>query len=201
MTEDARPITAAYAERERRCAFYFENTLAGQRQWYGRKASAFKQRAEVLGLVIIAAGALVAFIPVFGAEPWSRIATGALGAVVAIVEGWQRIARYAEGWTVYRMASEKMKREQRLYLTGAGGYRGVADEDAAFVQFVEAIEAVIAEEQQIYWRDRVTEAPHGTAVAADVANSGPRATPLVRPDIRLHAGEKLPDAVEPHEQR
>ncbi|HJS84481.1 MAG TPA: DUF4231 domain-containing protein [Acetobacteraceae bacterium] len=157
MADDARPITASYAERERRCAFYFDRTLAGQRQWYGRKASAYKRRAEALALLVIAAGALVAFIPAFGADPWVRITTGALGALVAVMEGWQRTARYAESWTAYRVASEKMKREQRLYLTGAGPYRGATDEDAAFLRFVEAIEAVIAEEQQIYWRDRGTE--------------------------------------------
>jgi hypothetical protein len=69
-----------------------------------------------------------------------------------------------------------MKREQRLYLTGAGPYRGVAD-DTAFLQFVEAIEAVIAEEQQIYWRDRVTEAPSTTARVPDAALMASSTTP------------------------
>jgi hypothetical protein len=46
-----------------------------------------------------------------------------------------------------------MKREQRLYVNGAGAYREV-DEDEAYLRFVEAIEAVLAEEQQIYWQNR-----------------------------------------------
>jgi hypothetical protein len=47
-----------------------------------------------------------------------------------------------------------MKRERRLYANGAGSYRDLTDEEAMFVHFVEAVEAIIAEEQQIYWRDR-----------------------------------------------
>ena len=47
-----------------------------------------------------------------------------------------------------------MKRERRLYVNGAGEYRGLADEEAAFLRFVEAVEAIVAEEQRIYWKGR-----------------------------------------------
>jgi hypothetical protein len=47
-----------------------------------------------------------------------------------------------------------MKRERRLYVNGAGEYRGLADEEEAFLRFVEAIEAIVAEEQRIYWQKR-----------------------------------------------
>lgn len=172
MTDEAPPITAAYAERERRSVYYFDKTLAGQRQWYSRNGTAYKRRGELLGLFIISAGALTAFIPAFGAAPWVGIVTGALGALIAIVEGWQRIARYAEGWMAYRVASERMKREQRLYLTGAGHYRTVAGEDDAFLLFVEAIEAIIAEEQQIYWRERVPPSAEPASAGTVAARAG-----------------------------
>jgi hypothetical protein len=60
-------------------------------------------------------------------------------------------------WNGYRTASERMKRELRLYVNGAGAYRNV-DEEEAYLRFVEAIEAIIAEEQQIYWQNRSGEA-------------------------------------------
>ncbi len=44
-----------------------------------------------------------------------------------------------------------MKRERRLFVNGAGEYSGLADEEAAFLRFVEAI---VAEEQRIYWKSR-----------------------------------------------
>jgi hypothetical protein len=81
-----------------------------------------------------------------------------LGAIVVLFEGWQRISRYGETWTAYRTASERMKREQRLYVNGAGSYRNV-EEDEAYLRFVEAIEAIVAEEQQIYWQNRGSEPP------------------------------------------
>jgi hypothetical protein len=46
-----------------------------------------------------------------------------------------------------------MKRERRLYAKGAGAYREL-DDDAAYLQLVENVEAIIAEEQQVYWRSR-----------------------------------------------
>ncbi len=47
-----------------------------------------------------------------------------------------------------------MKHERRLYVNGAGEYRGLAHEEAAFLRFVEAVEAIVAEEQRIYWQKR-----------------------------------------------
>jgi hypothetical protein len=44
-----------------------------------------------------------------------------------------------------------MKREFRLYVNGAGDYRAL-DEERDYLQFVENIEAIIAEEQQLYWQ-------------------------------------------------
>jgi hypothetical protein len=87
------------------------------------------------------------------------VVTALLGALVATAEGWQRIARYNEAWLAYRVASERMKREQRLYVNGAGEYRDLDDEDTGFLHFVENIEAIMAEEQQIYWQGRGSQPP------------------------------------------
>jgi hypothetical protein len=51
-----------------------------------------------------------------------------------------------------------MKQERRLFVNAAGRYRQLAD-DEAFAQFVEAIESIIAEEQQIYWQVRGSQTP------------------------------------------
>jgi hypothetical protein len=109
-------------------------------------------------LLVIGAGAVTSFVQVFSPRPWVPVITAALGAIVVLTEGWQRISRYGETWTGYRTASVRMKREQRLYVNGAGAYRNV-DEDEAYLRFVEAIEAIIAEEQQIYWQNRGSELP------------------------------------------
>jgi hypothetical protein len=146
--------------REARAEQYFEQDLKGQRRWYSERGSTYKQRTQVLGLLVIGAGALTSFVQVFAARPWVPVVTAALGAVVVLLEGWQRIARYGETWTAYRTASEQMKREQRLYVNGAGAYRSL-EEDEAYLRFVEATEVIIAEEQQIYWQNRGSELPAG----------------------------------------
>jgi Protein of unknown function (DUF4231) len=66
----------------------------------------------------------------------------------------QRIWKYDETWVAYRRASEQMKREYRLYINGAGSYTDLANEDEAYRRFVENTEAIMAEEQQIYWQSR-----------------------------------------------
>src|SRR4051812_45110830 len=118
------------------------------------------QRMQVLSLLVIGAGAATSFVQAFPAKPWVPVVTAALGAVVVLFEGWQRIARYGETWAAYRTASERMKHEQRLYVNGAGPYRNV-EEDEAYLRFVEAIEAIIAEEQQLYWQNRGNERSAG----------------------------------------
>src|SRR3954447_10681217 len=160
MTDQARERDPRAKTREARTDQYFEQDLKGQRRWYSERASTYKQYTQVLSFVVIGAGAGTSFVQVLPARPWVPVVTAALGAVVVLVEGWQRIARYGETWSAYRTASERMKREQRLYVNGAGAYREV-DEDEAYLRFVEAIEAVLAEEQQIYWQNRGSNPPKG----------------------------------------
>ncbi len=142
------------AAREARAEQYFKRDLEDQRRWYGERASAFKARAQLLGVSVVAAGAATSFLQVFRDARWIPVLTALLGAVVALAEGWRQIARYDEAWAAYRLTSERMKRERRLYVNGAGEYRGLADEEAAFLRFVEAVEAIVAEEQRIDWQTR-----------------------------------------------
>jgi len=146
-------MSAQLSDREGPADRYFEQSLKGQREWYGSRASAYKNWTQLLSLVVIGAGAATSFLQVFTPASWVPVLTAGLGALVALAEGWQRIARYGETWIAYRTASERMKRERRLYLNGAGSYRGL-DDDAAFLQLVESVEGILAEEQQVYWRNR-----------------------------------------------
>jgi hypothetical protein len=163
------PVATA---RDARAANYFDRELNRQREWYSQKAGLLKKRSQALAMFIIAAGAGTAFFQIFGPH-WSvSILTALLGAMISIAEGWQRVARYDETWRAYRVASERMKYERRLYVYGAGEYKDFAGkEDAAFLRFFERIEAIIAEEQQIYWQGR--EAEQKAAEPAPAASSAP----------------------------
>src|SRR3954467_12376470 len=93
VTDQAQERDPRASAREARAEQYFERDLKGQRRWYGERASAYKQRTQVLGLLVIGAGALTSFVQVFAAQPWVPVVTAALGAVVVLIEGWQHISR------------------------------------------------------------------------------------------------------------
>jgi hypothetical protein len=145
---------------------YLDDHLKKQREWYSEKASTHKDWSQRLGLAVIACGVLVTFAQAFaGALPLVIPAvTAALGVAVALLTGIQRIWKFDESWVSYRRASEQMKGEHRLYINNAGPYRTAANEEEAYQRFVENIEAIIAEEQQIYWKSRTdTERKDGSA--------------------------------------
>ncbi|HYZ26536.1 MAG TPA: DUF4231 domain-containing protein [Geminicoccaceae bacterium] len=127
-----------------------------------RQASRYKSYSQYLSFVVIASGALIPFIQIFEvfSEPARfvvTIATAALGVVVVVAEGAERIGRFEETWLSYRKAAERMKREYRVYVTGAGVYRQASDEQDAYLRFFENVEEIIAEEQQLYWQGRAGE--------------------------------------------
>jgi hypothetical protein len=164
------PVAAA---RDARAAYYFDRELNGQREWYSQKANLFKKRSQTLTMFIISAGAATAFFQVLGPHLLISVLTALMGALISIAEGWQRVARYDESWRAYRLASERMKYERRLYIHGAGEYQGFTDEDAAFLRFFERIEAIISEEQQIYWQGREAEQQQQQAGETAPAESPP----------------------------
>jgi hypothetical protein len=76
----------------------------------------------------------------------------ALGVFVVISQGILQIWRYNETWVGYRMASERMLRERRLFINAAGPYADIPDEEESLRYFIEVIEQIVAEEQKIYFK-------------------------------------------------
>jgi hypothetical protein len=66
-------------------------------------------------------------------------------------------------------------RSLRLYTHGAGSYRGLPDREA-YLTFVEAIEGIMAEEQNIFWRERGNNRPTPPANSDTKAAGEPRIT-------------------------
>jgi hypothetical protein len=159
---DEEQRTAARIERAKR---YLESHLDNQRKWYCDKASKYKKWSQYLAFTVLAAGGLITFIQVFRPEDawyrWPTVATCLLGLVVVLAKGLERIGNFEENWLSYRKASERMKREYRLYINGAGDYRTAKDEEQAYLQFVDNVEQIIAEEQQLYWQRRSGERDNG----------------------------------------
>jgi len=126
-----------------------------QSSWYNSRATAFKNRAQRLDILIIIAGALVSALPAIGsnlgatAETTVDIALVALGVTIVVSQGLQRVFRYSEIWPEYRLASERMKREWRLFINSAPPYNN--SEDKARGDYVSRLDAIMADEQKIFF--------------------------------------------------
>ena len=150
-------LSALTTERQQRADEYFQVHLKGQREWYSNKASSYKKWGQRLSVLVIASGALVSVVQLLPADPgarWATILTAFLGLTVALAKGIDRIGKFEESWVSYRKASESMKREYRLYINNAGSYTAMNDEEQAYRLFVEQVEQIVAEEQQIFWQSR-----------------------------------------------
>jgi hypothetical protein len=144
MTDDVRAARKAFAGSLEE----FES----QRQWYSARASTFKSRAQRLDLTIIVCGVLIAALPILkpgGPAHWTEVLISFLGAGVALGQGAQRVFRFAETWPEYRLASERMKREYRLFVNGIDEYLG--EDPKAQAQYVKRLEEIVAEEQKIFF--------------------------------------------------
>ncbi len=142
-------------KRRQRADEYFQTHLKDQREWYSNKASSNKKWGQRLSVLVITAGALISviqLIPDDSSTRWVAILTAMLGLVVAVAKGIDRIGQFEETWVSYRKASESMKREYRLYINNAGSYTALNDEEDSYRHFVEQVEQIIAEEQQIFWQ-------------------------------------------------
>lgn len=146
MNKDAREDRITYAK----SLDEFED----QRRWYSARSSQFKTRSQRLDLLILGCGALVAAIPVLkpdGPAHWTDFAIAILGVSIAFGQGAQRVFRFSDIWPEYRLASERMKREFRLFINGAGIYKNSNPDD--HIKYVEQLEQIIAEEQKIFFDD------------------------------------------------
>jgi hypothetical protein len=151
--ESEKPITE---ERQKKAGIYLNQHLEDQLGWYDIKASKFKKWHKHLGFIIIAAGALSTLVPLWKPDPalhWTTVLTALLGVVVVLAKGIERIWAFDENWLNYRQAAEVMKREQRLYINGAGVYAECSNESEAYRLFVERVEDVIAAEQHSFWQN------------------------------------------------
>jgi Protein of unknown function (DUF4231) len=173
LTEAA--VDERTAGRIARAKRYLDEHLRDQRGWYSKKASGFKRWSQGLAVTVLAAGGLTTVVQAFPGDFWWKLVTAVLGLIVVLAKGAERIWNFEATWQGYRKASERIKREYRLYINGAGVYREVADEEEAYLRFVEAIEQIIAEEQQIYWQSRVGDGrPEGGAAGSADQAGGSR---------------------------
>src|SRR5262245_64264303 len=78
----AAPGSTSRVQRIARADHYFSDDCDDQRGWYDWKASANKESAQRMSLLIILCGALTTFLQMFAVRPWVPIATAVLCMIV-----------------------------------------------------------------------------------------------------------------------
>lgn len=143
---------ATIEARNEKATYYFQSVLKAQDEWYSTKADMQKQRHLFFAISVIVLGAIVSLLQIIETADWIKYLTATLGVTISVLRALDSLLRPGETWQAYRKASENMKRELRLYINNADDYQEANDEQAAYQLFVERIELVLAEEQQLYWQ-------------------------------------------------
>lgn len=110
--------------------------LEDQIGWYDKKSGYSQRMFKSLKLLTIAAAALIPLFAGLDAPAWI---TGALGALVVVVEATQQLNQYHANWMAYRSTAEALKHEKHLHLALAGPYAGVANPDSLLAERIEGL--------------------------------------------------------------
>lgn len=113
--------------------------LEDQIHWYDSRSSDNQRRYKRLKLLELA---VAAALPVVAGVGSPVLVTGALAAVIVVLEGAQHLYQFQERWITYRSTAEALKHERYLYLAKAGPYLR-ADRHQ---QLAERIEGLISQE-------------------------------------------------------
>ena len=153
ISNDKTEWNAPIESRMAKADYYFQTILKGQREWYSKKADRQKKWHLFYAIMVILLGAAISCLQVIEmAGALLRYVTAGLGAAVAVFRALDTLLHPGETWQGYRKASEGMKREYRLYTNNADAYTDAPNEDTAYRLFVERVETVLAEEQQLFWQ-------------------------------------------------
>jgi hypothetical protein len=117
--------------------------LDDQIDWYDKKSSSNQQTYRVLKITVLIAAAL---LPLLSALPLPLTppavpnwVLGAIGAIIAIIEGLQQLNQYHANWIAYRSTCESLKHEKYLYLAKAGPYAAAAEPHALLAERIESL--------------------------------------------------------------
>jgi hypothetical protein len=105
--------------------------------WYDSRAMRNHLLYKGSKVIVIGAAALIPFMSGLpGAQSWH---VGALGVLIAVLEGLQQLNQYHANWTSFRATCESLKREKYLFLAAAGPYAGVSNPGALLAERIEAL--------------------------------------------------------------
>lgn len=118
--------------------------LEDQLEWYDSTSVRCQKWYKRLKFIQIA---LAVLIPVTSLlePPFAQWVASISGALIAILEGVQHMNQYSTLWVTYRVTAEYLKHEKFLFLSAAGPYRGLSNDDR-LVKLSEQVEERVSAE-------------------------------------------------------
>jgi hypothetical protein len=111
--------------------------LEDQIGWYDRSSSKNQQKFKLFKIVVITSAAIIPFLSSLPVVPGWIV--GALGVLIAVLEGVQQLSQYHANWISYRSTGEALKREKFLFLASAGPYSGAQHPTALLAETIESL--------------------------------------------------------------
>jgi hypothetical protein len=118
--------------------------LVSQLTWYDTQSVRCQKWYKRLKFVQIGLAVGIPLASGFSG-PRARIIVGSAGAVIAFLEGIQGLNQYATLWQSYRSTAERLKHEKYLFLSEAGPYKALP-EDQRLVLLAERVEEQVSSE-------------------------------------------------------
>jgi uncharacterized protein DUF4231 len=146
--------------------------LDDQIGWYEARSRWNQLWYRSLKIAVIVVAASIPVLSGVPPEAVPRWVLGALGALVAVIEGIQQVYQFHANWISYRATCEGLTREKFLYLAKAGPYAsGESD-----VLLAERIEALMTQENT-KWLSSQETAEKGGAKAPETSDKAASDTP------------------------
>jgi len=117
---------------------YLANRYSEQIDWYEEKALKNKEIYTIFQWGVIILSALIPVLIVI-LEDDLKWLTAALGVILAIGTAGLKSFKFQENWINYRTIAETLKKEQYFYDAKLERYADAADQEALFVERVEAL--------------------------------------------------------------
>ena len=102
--------------------------LEDQVSWYDGKSTDAQKWYKLLKIAQIS---LAVLIPIASHLPtdYVRWTTAIAGSIIALLEGVQHMNQYSTLWVTYRSTAEFLKHEKFLFLSAAGPYKSLSNDD------------------------------------------------------------------------
>jgi hypothetical protein len=110
--------------------------LEDQIAWYDAKSAHHQRWYKYVKVTQIVAAAA---IPVLAIVRLNHLVTGALGALIVVLEGFQGLYQFQSNWIAYRSTCEDLKHEKFLHLARAGPYASASDPGVLLAERVESL--------------------------------------------------------------